>query len=111
MLGNRGILVIQIDVSGPDNDLHSGHYGGAAPNPAWELNKLLGTMKDESGQITIKGFYDDIRSMTGQERELLDQIEPDSDALIDNLDINGFQDEPGDSFLEKTLYYPTLIRL
>lgn len=108
VFGNRGIFVVELGVSGVDGDLHSGHYGGAVPNPAWELNHLLGTMKDESGRIAIDGFYDDVREPTETDRRLLAEIEPDPDELAEKLDVDGYQDGPGETVLEKTLYYPTL---
>lgn len=108
VFGNRGILVVQIDISGPKGDLHSGHYGGAIPNPAWELNRLLGTMRDSSGRIAIDGFYEDIKPIPEQDREYLNRLEPDPEHLYEKLDVKGFQGGPGESFLEKTLYYPTL---
>lgn len=107
VFGNRGILVVQLDVSGPEGDLHSGHYGGAVPNPAWELNRLLGTMR-EGDRIAIDGFYDDVREVTESDRAVLDRVEPDPAELQGKLDVDGFQGGPGESFLEKTLYYPTL---
>ncbi|MWV64586.1 M20/M25/M40 family metallo-hydrolase [Halorubrum sp. JWXQ-INN 858] len=108
VFGNRGILVVGIEVRGPNADLHSGHYGGAVPNPIWELTQLLATMRDPDGRITIDGFYDDVAPVTDADRELLGHIEPDPDALAAKLDIGGFDDGPGDTFLERTLYYPTL---
>lgn len=106
--GNRGILVVELDVDGPDGDIHSGHYGGAVPNPAWELIRLLGTMRDPHGRIAIDGFYDDVASVTETDRELLDEFEPDPAELQEDLDIGGFQGGPGETFLEKTLHYPSL---
>ena len=108
VFGNRGILIAHLSVSGPDGDLHSGHYGGAVPNPVWELVHLLGTMQDESGRITIDGFYEDVQPVTEHDRELLDRFEPDPDDLADKLDVGGFTNGPGETFLEQTLYYPTL---
>ena len=108
VFGNRGILVVQLDVAGPDGDLHSGHYGGAVPNPIWELTRLLGTMRDGHGRITIDGFYDDVRGVPDADRELLEPLEPDPENLLADLGVDGFQDGPGETFLEKTLYYPTL---
>jgi acetylornithine deacetylase/succinyl-diaminopimelate desuccinylase-like protein len=108
VFGNRGLLVVQVDVSGPNGDLHSGHYGGAIPNPGWELTRLLGTMKDDDGRIAIDGFYDGLRPMTEADRETLDAIEPDPEELLEKLDVGGFQDGPGETFLEKTLYQPTV---
>ncbi|WP_049981865.1 M20/M25/M40 family metallo-hydrolase [Halolamina rubra] len=106
--GNRGILVVGVDVSGPKGDLHSGHYGGAVPSPAWELIRLLGTMRDEHGRIAIDGFYDAVAGVPEPDRELLDEFEPDPEQLQADLDIGGFQDGPGETFLEQTLYYPSL---
>ncbi len=108
VLGNRGILVVQVDVDGPRTDLHSGHYGGAIPNPAWELVNLLGTMKDGNGRIAIDGFYEDVRAMTADDRELLDAVEPDTDELLASMEVSGLEDGPGETVGEKTLYYPTL---
>jgi acetylornithine deacetylase/succinyl-diaminopimelate desuccinylase-like protein len=108
VFGNRGILVVQLDVKGPDGDLHSGHYGGAVPSPVWELTRLLGTMRDEHGRIAIDGFYDDVRGVGEADRELLDPLEPDPDELLESLGVDGFQGGPGETFLEKTLYYPSL---
>lgn len=108
VFGNRGILVVQVDVRGPSGDLHSGHYGGAVPNPAWELNRLLGTMRDETGGVAIDSFYESVRPVTDDARELLDEFEPDPERLCEKLDVGGLQGGPGDTFLEKTLHYPTL---
>ncbi len=108
VFGNRGILVVELDVEGANGDLHSGHYGGAVPNAAWELNNLLGTMRAPSGKITIDGFYDDVRPLSDADRELLDEFEPDPEKLQEKLDIGGFDQGPGGTFLEKTLSYPTL---
>lgn len=108
VFGNRGILVVQLDVDGPKGDLHSGHYGGAVPNPIRELTRLLGTMKDDDDRITIEGFYDDVRPVTDADRKLLDRSEPDPDELAAELEIDGFDRGPGETFLERTLLYPTL---
>ena len=108
VFGNRGILVVQVDVRGPKGDLHSGHYGGAVPNPAWELNRLLGTMREPSGRVAIDGFYDDVRPIEDGDRELLEALEPDPERLQGRLDVGGFEGGPGETFLEKTLYHPTL---
>lgn len=108
VFGNRGILVVQVDVDGPNGDLHSGHYGGAVPNPIWELTRLLGTMKDEDDRIAIEGFYQNVRPVTDADRELLDRSEPDPETLADKLGIGGFDQGPGETILERTTMYPTL---
>ena len=108
VFGNRGILIVEVTVQGPNRDLHSGHYGGAIPNPARELSRLLNTMYADDGRIAIDGFYDDIEPITGTDRELIEAIEPDVDELTAKLGVGGLEDGPGETVLEKTLYYPTL---
>ena len=108
LMGARGLLYVQIDAEGPNRDLHSGNYGGPVPNPAWELVRLLGSMKNENGRIAIDGFYDDARALTDRDREALDAMPFDADAMREDLDIEGFATGPGESPLEKLLYYPTL---
>ncbi|WP_238392219.1 M20/M25/M40 family metallo-hydrolase [Halorussus amylolyticus] len=108
LMGARGMLYVQLDVTGPNRDLHSGNFGGPVPNPAWECVRLLSSMKDESGRVTIEGFYDDVRPITDLDREALEAMPFDADAVMDELEIGGFADGPGDSYLEKLLYYPTL---
>lgn len=108
LMGARGMLYVQLDATGPNRDLHSGNYGGPVPNPAWELNRILSSMKDEEGQVTIDGFYEDVRPIMDLDREALDAMPFDSDAIKADFEIGGFADGPGDSYLEKLLYYPTL---
>jgi acetylornithine deacetylase/succinyl-diaminopimelate desuccinylase-like protein len=108
VFGNRGILKVQIDVQGPNRDLHSGHNGGGVPNPVWELNRLLGSMKDESGRITVDGYYDDVQEITDVERDALEDIPFDAEALMDEQGIEAFDRGPGEQFFEKIMFYPTL---
>ena len=69
VFGARGDAHVDITVYGPNRPLHSGHYGNWAPNPALQLAKLLGSMKDENGRVTVKGFYDDVTPLTKEEKE------------------------------------------
>ena len=108
LMGARGMLYVQIDAEGPNRDLHSGNFGGPVPNPAWELVRLLGSMKDDDGRIAIDGFYDDVRGITDRDREVLAAIPFDAAAMRSDLGIDGFAEGPGASPLEKLLYYPTL---
>jgi acetylornithine deacetylase/succinyl-diaminopimelate desuccinylase-like protein len=108
LMGARGMLYVQIDATGPNRDLHSGNYGGPVPNPAWELNRVLSSMRDETGRVAIDGFYDGLRPITDLDREALDAMPFDADAVAADLEIGGFAEGPGDSYLEKLLYYPTL---
>ena len=72
--GARGIMTAIITVHGPARDLHSGNYGNWGPNPALALAKLLASMKDDSGRITVDGFYDDVTPLTATEQQAIDEI-------------------------------------
>lgn len=108
LLGARGMLYVQVDAIGPNRDLHSGNYGGPVPNPAWELVRIVSSMKDTTGQVTIDGFYESVREITALDREVLKQMPFDAEAVTADLDVGGFVQGPGDSYLEKLLYWPTL---
>lgn len=72
--GARGIMSAIITVYGPTRDLHSGNYGNWAPNPALALARLLASMKDDRGRITVDGFYDEVTPLTSAERQAIDEI-------------------------------------
>ena len=67
--GLRGLTYHQIELRGAASDLHSGYFGGAVPNPADALTKILGSLRDAQGRVTIPGFYDKVREMSPSERE------------------------------------------
>jgi acetylornithine deacetylase/succinyl-diaminopimelate desuccinylase-like protein len=80
VFGNRGIVDVEITVYGPNRNLHSGHYGNWAPNPAMRLAQLLASMKDSTGRVLVEGFYDDVRPLSELERRALAEVpanEPD----------------------------------
>lgn len=108
LMGARGILYVQVDAQGPDRDLHSGNYGGPAPNPAWALIELFDSMKDDEGRVTIEGFYDDVRPITDADRAVLEDIPFDADRFREEIGAPGLADGPGDEPVENLLYYPTL---
>src|SRR5690606_14468261 len=70
-VGLRGLAYIQVEVTGPNRDLHSGAYGGAVANPITMLAKMIASCHDENNHITIPGFYDDVLEATEEERRLL----------------------------------------
>src|SRR3989442_1599074 len=72
--GTRGIMSALVTVYGPARDVHSGNYGNWAPNPALALAKLLASMKDDRGRVTVDGFYDDVTPLTAEERQAIDAI-------------------------------------
>ncbi len=107
-LGTRGIIKFKLDLKGPNRNIHSGHYGGSIPNPAWELIDLIATMKDEDGSINIDGFYDKVEPVTDEKSRALKDIPFDIEKIKDDLDIKELAEGPGNSYLEKIMYYPTL---
>src|SRR6185295_17451040 len=81
IFGSRGTQVLDITVYGPRVELHSGHYGNWAPNPALALARLLVSMKDESGRVLVDRFYDDIEPLTALEKRAIDEA-PAIDAQL-----------------------------
>jgi len=81
--GARGDVGLDVTVYGPVRALHSGHYGNWAPNPAMELSRLLASMTDANGRVTIPGYYDDVVPLSGVEKEYLEKM-PDNDAELAN---------------------------
>jgi acetylornithine deacetylase/succinyl-diaminopimelate desuccinylase-like protein len=80
--GNRGILGFQLTTYGPIRSLHSGHYGNWAPNPAFQLSRLLASMKTEEGRVLIDGFYDDISPLGESEKKAAEAM-PNNDAELE----------------------------
>lgn len=106
--GIRGMSYIEIEVTGPNRDLHSGTYGGAVANPINELAKLITDMKDEHGRITIPGFYDDVVELTEEERADLADRPFDLEAYKAALDIKEESGETGYTTIERVGVRPTL---
>ena len=79
--GSRGLMGATITVYGASRDLHSGNYGNWAPNPALDLARLLASMKQADGRVTVDGFYDDVVPLTPAERQAIDEI-PDVEATL-----------------------------
>ncbi|MGE5244234.1 MAG: M20/M25/M40 family metallo-hydrolase [Betaproteobacteria bacterium] len=104
--GARGIETATITVYGPAHDLHSGNYGNWAPNPALELSRLLGGMKDDHGRILVPGFYDDVTPLTPIERQALDEIPNVAPMLMKTFGFS--QPENPDERLEYRHNLPTL---
>ena len=99
VFGVRGDTHLTLKVFGPKNPLHSGHYGNWVPNPVMELSKLLASMKDENGRVTVKGFYDDVTPLTKTEKDAIKNAPPVDDELKKKI---GFktQEMPGKNLME-----------
>jgi acetylornithine deacetylase/succinyl-diaminopimelate desuccinylase-like protein len=106
--GLRGLAYAEITLRGPSHDLHSGSYGGAAPNPANILAKLIASFHDDKGRITIPGFYDDVVSIDDAERALMRRLNFDEKAWCTGIDVPSASGEEGYSILERITVRPTL---
>ncbi len=106
--GLRGIAYMQVEVQGPNKDLHSGLFGGAVANPANVLAKMIASLVDENGHITIPGFYDDVRLLTPEEREAFNSAPFDIERYKQNINIPDVAGEDGFSTMERTGVRPSL---
>jgi acetylornithine deacetylase/succinyl-diaminopimelate desuccinylase-like protein len=104
----RGLTYMELTVTGPNRDLHSGVFGGAVENPANALCAIIAKLKDEYGRITIPGFYDDVRDLTPAERSEYTRLPHDEEAYKAHLAIAATDGEFGYSTLERASARPTL---
>ncbi len=107
-VGLRGLSYIEVEVTGPNRDLHSGVYGGAVANPITILAKMIASLHDENNHITIPGFYDDVLESTPAERELMAKAPFDEEAFKADLGIKELWGEKGYTTHERTGVRPTL---
>src|SRR5262245_33200475 len=108
-IGLRGLVYMEVEASGPTRDLHSGLYGGAAPNAVFGLVELLAKAKNAGGVIQIPGFYDDVREPAPAEIESWQSLPFDvKDYLANEVGSSAITGEPGRSVFEKTWSRPTL---
>ena len=105
--GLRGLAYWQIELTGPNRDLHSGHFGGAVANPINELWKLLARVTDEHGRITIPHFYDKVLPIPQAERDMIAQIPFSLDDYKRAIDVDEVSGEEGYSTLERNSCRPS----
>ena len=106
--GLRGLAYWEIEVAGPNRDLHSGHFGGAVGNPINELCRLIAKVQDEhTGRIQIPGFYDDVVDLTNAEREMIAQVPFSEEAYCKAIDVDAVWGEEGYSTLERNSCRPS----
>ena len=106
--GLRGLSYLEVEVTGPNRDLHSGVYGGAVANPIQVLCKMIDSLKDENNHISIPGFYDDVQELTKEERIELNKTPFNLDEYKKDLGVEDVTGETGYSTLERTGIRPTL---
>ena len=107
-IGVRGLAYIQVEVTGPNRDLHSGVYGGAVANPVTMLARMIASCHDENNHITIPGFYDDVLESSAADRKKMAAAPFDEKEYMKDLGIQSLWGEKGYSTIERTGIRPTL---
>lgn len=106
--GLRGLAYVEVTLTGPSRDLHSGVYGGAVENPINALAAMIAALHDDDHRITIEGFYDDVRPLTDEEREAYRALPFDEARWKEEAGVDVTRTESGYSILEATTGRPTL---
>lgn len=106
--GMRGLSYLEVTVTGPNKDLHSGHYGGAVANPINVLCDMISGLIDKDGRITVPGFYDDVVELSAEDRAQLARAPFDIDEYKEFLGIGDVKGEKGYTTLERTGIRPCL---
>ena len=106
--GLRGLSYVEILVQGANRDLHSGSYGGAAPNPINALCEIIARLKDDQGRITIPGFYDGIEELTQEERDMWAKLPHSDEEFAGSIGASALPGEEGYTTLERIWARPTL---
>lgn len=106
--GLRGLCFMEIEMTGPNRDLHSGSFGGGVGNPINELAKLISKLQDKNNKITIPGFYNDVVKLTKKEKENFKALKFSDVKLSKELNVKALQGESGYSTLERLSARPTL---
>ena len=106
--GLRGLSYVEVEVTGPNRDLHSGLYGGAVANPINVLTKMIASLHDENNHITIPGFYDNVEELSTEEREQMAKAPFNLEHYKEALDIEAVYGEAGYTTNERNSIRPTL---
>jgi acetylornithine deacetylase/succinyl-diaminopimelate desuccinylase-like protein len=108
LTGLRGLLYTEIEVTGPRVDLHSGLFGGVAPNPLNSLAHIIAGLKDREGRVLIPGFYDDVRAPAPAELEAWDRVPVTDQDLMERMGVTELAGEPGQPTRHRLWARPTL---
>lgn len=106
--GLRGLSYVEVEVTGPNRDLHSGLYGGAVANPINVLNRMIASLQDENNHITIPGFYDKVVELTTEERADMAKAPFSIEEYKAALDMDDVEGEAGYTTMERATIRPTL---
>ena len=107
-IGLRGLSYVEVEVTGPNRDLHSGVYGGAVGNPVNILCEMIASLKDENKHITIPGFYDDVETVSDEDRAAMNNAPFNLEEYKRDLDVQATEGEKGYTILEQTSIRPSL---
>lgn len=105
--GLRGLAYWEVEVTGPNRDLHSGHFGGAVDNPVNVLCRLIAAMTDADGRIAVPGFYDDVEEVSAEEREMIARIPFDEQKYMEAIGVKALAGEKGYTTLERNSCRPS----
>ncbi len=106
--GVRGVLSAEIHVQGAANDLHSGNWGGVAPNAAWLLVHLLGTMMNADNEVLVEGFYDDVAELSPAARSAIAAMPDDVAASLASIGVSELPPPKGVSYYDRLVARPTM---
>ena len=106
--GLRGLSYMEVEVEGPNRDLHSGLYGGAVPNPINVLAEMIAKLHDKDGKITIDGFYDNVEIVSAEDRAEMNKLKDNPEEFKKAIGLSGIEGETGYTTLERTSIRPTL---
>jgi acetylornithine deacetylase/succinyl-diaminopimelate desuccinylase-like protein len=106
--GVRGMLYIELRATGPSRDVHSGHWGGVAPNPAWMLVDALRTMRDEAGNITVDGFFENVAEPTPAARAAMDALPFDVPEMLARVGLKEMTPPADLPWADRIMARPTL---
>ncbi len=106
--GLRGLSYVEVEVIGPDKDLHSGLYGGGVPNPINVLSDMIAQLHDENGKIAIPGFYDKVEELSAEEKQELNKLPFDDNEFKNHIGLKEVQGENEYSTMERISVRPTL---
>ncbi|MBI5866564.1 MAG: M20/M25/M40 family metallo-hydrolase [Planctomycetes bacterium] len=107
-VGTRGLVYKEVRLSGPKHDLHSGSYGGAVPNPAIILSRMIASLHDADGRVTIPGYYDRVVNLSPAERQELGKVAKSDAGLMEETGVGGVVGETGYTSEERRTIRPTI---
>ncbi len=107
-VGLRGLCYMEVSVTGPNKDLHSGVYGGAVANPINVLCQMIASLHDAKRRVTVAGFYDEVEKVSGKERKMMNDAPYDEKTYMKDLGVAELMGEKGYTTVERTGIRPTL---